>query len=100
MSKKVEKRRKWDYIFDDMDKKELKAKTVSSLDLPNEIAFNDEKYTQQWYLINEGQLKIPLFHDLNVRHAWLNGYTGKNVTIVILDDGLDYEHPDFEGKYV
>ena len=39
-------------------------------------------------------------HDLNVKEAWLKGYTGKNKTIVIVDDGLDYEHSDFAGKYV
>lgn len=68
--------------------------------LPEEINFNDANYGQQWYLINDGQLKIPPSHDLNVKEAWVKGYTGKNVTIVIIDDGLDHEHPDFEGKYV
>ena len=70
------------------------------LHVPKEIDFNDHNFKQQWYLINEGQLKIPPMHDLNVKDAWLNGYTGKNITIVIIDDGLDHEHPDFDGKYV
>lgn len=71
-----------------------------NLNLPHEIDFNDKNFKQQWYLINEGQLDIPPMHDLNVRDAWLSGYTGKNISIVIIDDGLDHEHPDFEGKYV
>lgn len=99
----MEKRRKGDDVVHALDliRKELERKEAAQkLDVPEQIAFNDEQYAQQWYLINEGQLKIPLYHDLNVRQAWLNGYTGKNVTIVILDDGLDYEHPDFQGKYV
>ena len=66
----------------------------------SEIKFNDQNFDQQWYLINDGQLQIPKFHDLNVKEAWIKGYTGKNVSIVIIDDGLDHEHPDFEGKYV
>lgn len=68
--------------------------------LPKEINFNDEDFSKQWYLINEGQLNIPAFHDLDVKNAWVNGYTGKNVSIVVVDDGLDHRHPDFEGKYV
>lgn len=69
-------------------------------DLPKAIDFNDESFGQQWYLINEGQMNIPPMHDMNVKDAWLNGYTGKGVSIVIVDDGIDHEHPDFEGKYV
>lgn len=101
-TKQRDKRRKsGDDVFDELIRNEIeKNQVMGAFDVPKEIAFNDERYSQQWYLINEGQLKSPLNHDLNVRQAWLNGYTGKNVTIVILDDGLDYEHPDFQGKYV
>lgn len=76
------------------------AHLVKNLSLPDAINFNDQEYKMEWYLINEGQFSTPPQHDMNVKEAWLNGYTGKNVTIVIVDDGLDYEHPDFEGKYV
>lgn len=76
------------------------AHLVKNLTLPDAINFNDLEYKMEWYLINEGQFSTPPQHDMNVKEAWLNGYTGKNVTIVIVDDGLDYEHPDFEGKYV
>ena len=97
--KYVNKRKKLLQEFDTQTAKSLRKDEIE-LNLPNEIHFNDQNYKEQWYLINDGQLKIPPMHDLNVRNAWLNGYTGKNVTIVIVDDGLDYEHPDFEGKYV
>ena len=38
--------------------------------------------------------------DLNVEEAWALGYTGKNVTTAIMDDGLDYTHPDLMHNYV
>lgn len=45
-------------------------------------------------------MSISRVHDLNVKEAWNQGFTGKNISIVVIDDGLDYEHPEFEGKYV
>lgn len=66
----------------------------------DKINFNDKYYPEEWYLENDGQLKTPKGHDLNVKEAWLKGFTGKNCTIVIIDDGLDHEHPEFAGKYV
>ena len=38
--------------------------------------------------------------DLNVEEAWALGYTGKNVTTAIMDDGVDYTHPDLMHNYV
>lgn len=38
-------------------------------------------------------------HDLNVQNAWLMGYTGRNVTITIVDDGVQHDHPDLVENY-
>lgn len=38
--------------------------------------------------------------DLNVLSAWAQGFTGKNVTTAIMDDGVDYMHPDLRENYV
>lgn len=38
--------------------------------------------------------------DLNVEAAWAQGFTGKNVTTAIMDDGVDYMHPDLRDNYV
>lgn len=59
------------------------------------IYFNDAKFDKQWYLLSQ-----PDGHDLNIKEAWFKGFSGKNITIVIIDDGLDHEHPDFLEKYV
>ncbi len=32
--------------------------------------------------------------------AWLAGYSGKGVTISIIDDGLDHKHPELIDRYV
>ncbi len=32
--------------------------------------------------------------------AWRAGYSGKNVLISIIDDGLDHLHPELKDHYV
>ena len=45
---------------------------------------------------NGGKPKL----DLNVAAAWAQGITGKNITTAIMDDGVDYMHPDLINNYV
>jgi subtilisin family serine protease len=63
------------------------------------MSFDDTYYKKQWYLENEGQLNTPAKHDINVIPAWLAGYSGKGVTISIIDDGLDHKHPELTDRY-
>jgi len=57
--------------------------------------FNDPLWGQQWYLRGGG-----IGHaDMRVREAWLQGITGKNVTVTILDDGIEHNHPDLKNNY-
>ena len=37
--------------------------------------------------------------DVGVTKAWDLGYSGQNVVIQIIDEGVDYTHPDLQGKY-
>lgn len=37
---------------------------------------------------------------MNVLEAWRKGYTGKNIVVTILDDGLEHDHPDLVKNYV
>lgn len=39
-------------------------------------------------------------HDMKVQEAWKLGYTGKNVVVTIMDDGVDHTHPDLVTNYV
>lgn len=41
-------------------------------------------------------LNSTINHRTNL--AWAEGYTGKDVQIAVLDDGIDFAHPDLMGK--
>lgn len=36
---------------------------------------------------------------MNIREAWLMGYAGRNVSISILDDGIQKDHLDLAQNY-
>ncbi|XP_055381042.1 neuroendocrine convertase 2 [Condylostylus longicornis] len=59
----------------------------------------DPYFPLQWYLKNTGQNGGKMKLDLNVQAAWDQGITGKNVTTAIMDDGVDYMHPDIKYNY-
>jgi len=52
-----------------------------------------------WYLLNTGQASGPAGVDMNVVPVWKNNITGRGIVIAVLDDGLDWTHPDLEGNY-
>ncbi|MDP6742469.1 MAG: S8 family serine peptidase [Candidatus Thalassarchaeaceae archaeon] len=59
---------------------------------------NDTKFSDQWHLQNTGQTGGTSGEDVNVTGVWDN-YTGAGVVIGIVDDGLDWEHPDLDDYY-
>ena len=38
-------------------------------------------------------------HDINVVPVWKRGITGRKVVVTILDDGIEYTHPDLRKNY-
>ncbi|MEO1146538.1 MAG: S8 family serine peptidase [Cyanobacteria bacterium J06638_22] len=58
----------------------------------------DPLFNQQWYLKNVGQMGGTPGVDLNVLPVWQN-YTGEGVRVAIVDDGVDYRHPDLNDNY-
>merc|ERR1719242_2487926 len=56
-------------------------------------SFSDKEWPRQWYLNRGGDL------DMNVEAAWDMGYSGKGVTVTILDDGVEWNHPDLSANY-
>ncbi|CAD6184311.1 unnamed protein product [Caenorhabditis auriculariae] len=63
-------------------------------DIPR-LPFPDPLYKDQWYL-HGGAVGG---YDMNVRAAWLQGYAGRNVSVSILDDGIQRDHPDLAQNY-
>lgn len=66
---------------------------------PNYQPPQDPYFKHQWYLRNTGQASGKPKLDLNVEEAWAMGFTGKNITTAIMDDGVDYTHPDLMNNF-
>ncbi len=58
----------------------------------------DPSFIKQWYLHNTGQTGGTPGIDLNVIDVWQD-YTGKRIKIGIIDDGIEYTHPDLDQNY-
>jgi proprotein convertase subtilisin/kexin type 2 len=74
-------------------------KVENLVDLPPETDPTDPLFQHQWYLKNTGQNGGKPKLDLNTAAAWALGITGKNITTAIMDDGVDYMHPDLIHNY-
>jgi len=59
---------------------------------------NDPLYRIQWHLQNIGQTGGTRGMDLNVLPVWRD-YTGQGVRVAVLDEGVDYLHPDLANNY-
>jgi kexin len=59
------------------------------------LDITDPMFPIQWHLLNP----IQLGHDLNVTGIWREGNFGENVTVAIVDDGLDMDSLDLKDNY-
>ena len=69
----------------------------------HQIYINIQEETLYFYSYiqrNTGQASGKPKLDLNVEEAWAMGFTGKNITTAIMDDGVDYTHPDLMNNFV
>jgi kexin len=60
-----------------------------------QLEINDPIFNEQWHLFNP----VQVGHDVNVTDVWLQGVTGKNATVAIVDDGLDMYSDDLKDNY-
>ena len=59
------------------------------------LGIGDPLFTAQWHLHSTKQLS----RDLNVTDVWRHGITGKGITVCVMDDGLQIDHPDVKSGY-
>ncbi|XP_038329082.1 proprotein convertase subtilisin/kexin type 6 isoform X3 [Canis lupus familiaris] len=65
---------------------------------PQALYFNDPIWSNMWYM-HCGDKNSRCRSEMNVQAAWKKGYTGKNVVVTILDDGIERNHPDLAPNY-
>ena len=74
--------------------KELTAKASSG-------AFNDPLLSDQWHLVNNGDLRPTKFikgADVNVEPAWEMTAGDPSIIVAVLDEGVDVSHPDLQAS--
>ncbi|XP_076879104.1 proprotein convertase subtilisin/kexin type 6 [Brachyhypopomus gauderio] len=86
---------KVDWIQQQIVKSRVKRHARSDLDF---IYFNDPKWSNMWY-IHCGDTTSRCRSEMNILAAWQRGYTGRNVVVTILDDGIERNHPDLAQNY-
>lgn len=65
---------------------------------------NDEMFTKQWYLDNEGQIaptgrgNAKIGADINMLNAWDIEKGSENIIVAILDSGIKDDHPDLKNN--
>ena len=64
-------------------------------EVARDLQISDPLFPVQWHLLNP----IQLGHDVNVTGVWKEGYFGENVTVAIVDDGLDMDSLDLKDNY-
>ncbi|XZE51685.1 S8 family serine peptidase [Planctomycetaceae bacterium SH139] len=72
----------------------LIARQLTTRSLPNDALF-----PEQWHLLNDGSQAFTVAgEDANVTPVWAD-YLGSGIVVSVIDDGLEYTHPDLEDRY-
>jgi subtilisin-like proprotein convertase family protein len=76
----------------------LSAEPMLARQARKKVLPNDPLFGQQWHLRNTGQMGGVAGIDLHITNVW-DSLRGAGVTIGIVDDGLQYTHPDLGANY-
>ncbi|KAJ6250175.1 s8 family serine peptidase [Anaeramoeba flamelloides] len=68
--------------------------------VPKEYTPSDTLFPDQFHLKNTGQFDGQTGVDVNVSPVWDMGYFGEDITIAIIDDGLDHSHEDLSTNFL
>jgi kexin len=68
---------------------------LKQADVARTLGILDPIFNEQWHLLNT----VEVGHDINVTNVWLQGITGHNATVAIVDDGLDMYSDDLKDTY-
>ena len=61
---------------------------------------NDTFFPSQWYLDNVGQTSGQFDADIDAVEGWQIASGSSAVVVAILDSGIDFAHPEFQGRLV
>ena len=65
------------------------------LETARDLQISDPLFPIQWHLLNP----VQIGQDVNVTGVWREGHFGENVTVAIVDDGLDMDSLDLKDNY-
>ncbi|KAJ3446903.1 endoprotease aex-5 [Anaeramoeba flamelloides] len=68
--------------------------------VPKDYTPSDPLFSDQFHLKNTGQYDGKAGVDVNVSPVWDLGYFGEDITISIVDDGLDHAHEDLSSNFL
>jgi len=71
----------------------LAAEPLLARQQTKKLTPNDPLFTNQWHLLNTGQFFGTPGMDVRITNIW-DSFRGTNITIAIIDDGLQTAHPD------
>lgn len=63
--------------------------------------YNDPLLTEQWHLVNNGDLRPTKFvkgADVQVEEAWKMAAGDPSIIVAVLDEGVDVTHPDLKAS--